>query len=393
MKEKISIMGGCGHVGLPLAVTLAKKNYKVFAIDKDKKKINLLNKKKTPFLEIGLEEALNNLKKKNINFSNELSIIKDTRVVIITLGTPINKYFKPDFKFFISNFNKIIPYLSNDHTIILRSTVLPGTTKKILINLKNIYPNIGLAYCPERISQGNAIKELRILPQIISASDIGTINICKKIFNKLGVKIITLSFEEAEVAKLFCNAWRYIKFSTANQFYKICSEKNLNFSKIRNAMTFNYDRAIDFPHSGFAAGPCLFKDTLQLLAYDNKNFSIGKIALKINDKFPDFLIKNFKKKFSLIGKKVGILGMTFKPDSDDLRDSLAFKLKKILLKQKCKVFCADNFIKNKNFKSSKYIIKNCNPIFVGSPHSVYKNLKFKKGTNVINCWSSFKVKI
>ena len=388
IKKKIAIVGGLGHVGLPLSFSLALKKFDVTSIDIDTKKIEKIKKNILPFKEKGLLKIIKLQKKLKIRFTNKYDCINKSDVIFITLGTPIDEYFNPDLNFFFNAFKKIIPFLKNGQIIILRSTVFPGTTRKLESILKDKKLNVSLAFCPERISQGNGIKELAELPQIISASDTKTFNICVKIFKSLTNKIIKTSYEEAEIAKLFCNTWRYIKFAIANQFYTICKDKNLDFEKIRNAMIYKYDRAKDFPNSGFSAGPCLLKDTMQLSAYSRQLFTFGHSAMLVNENLPEFLISDLKKTRKIKNLKVGILGMAFKPNNDDRRDSLAFKLKKKLIYEGCKVFCTDVYMKDKFLVTTQKILNTCNVIFIGCPHDEYKNIKFKKNTRVIDCWGS-----
>ena len=227
---------------------------------------------------------------------------------------------------------------------------------------------------------------MKNLPQIISASNIKTYKTCEKIFKSLTKNIIKTDFEEAEVTKLFCNTWRYLKFAIANQFYTICKDRNLDFEKIRNAMIYKYDRAKDFPKSGFAAGPCLLKDTMQLSAYSRQLFTFGHSAMLVNETLPEFLISDLKKTHVLQNKNVGILGMTFKPNNDDIRDSLAFRLKKKLEYEGCRVFCSDQYLKDKYLVSINKIIKNCKIIFIGCPHDIYNKIKFPKNIKVVDCW-------
>lgn len=386
LKNKISIVGGLGHVGLPLAFSLAQKKYDVTSIDIDKKKIEQIKKKRLPFKEKGLLKLIKIQKKLKIRFTDDYNYIKKSDVIFITLGTPIDEYFNPNFANFFNNFEKIIPFLKNGQTIILRSTVFPGTTRKIDNILKQKKLKIGLAFCPERISQGNGIKELVELPQIISASDNKTFKICSKIFDSLSGNIIKTNFEEAEVTKLFCNTWRYLKFAIANQFYTICKDKNLNFNKIRDAMVYKYDRAKDFPKSGFAAGPCLLKDTMQLSAYSRQLFTFGHSAMLVNETLPEFLISDLKKTHKIQNLKVGILGMAFKPNNDDIRDSLAFKLKKKLEYEGCKVYCSDVYMKDKSLISLNKMLQTCEIIFIGCPHDEYKKIKFNRSIKIIDCW-------
>ena len=388
LKNKISIVGGLGHVGLPLSFTLAVKKFDVTSIDIDIKKIEQIKKNILPFKEKGLLKLIKLQKKLKIRFTDDYDYINKSDVIFITLGTPIDEYFNPNFANFFNNFEKIIPFLKNGQIIILRSTVFPGTTRKIENILKKKKLKVGLAFCPERISQGNGIKELTDLPQIISASDTKTFNVCAKIFKSLSGNIIKTNYEEAEVTKLFCNTWRYLKFAIANQFYTICKDKNLNFDKIRSAMVYKYDRAKDFPKSGFSAGPCLLKDTMQLSAYSRQLFTFGHSAMLVNETLPEFLISDLKKTQRIQNSKVGILGMAFKPNNDDTRDSLAFKLKKKLEYEGCKVFCTDVYMKDKFLVSTKEILNKCDIIFIGCPHDEYKGIKFNKKIKVIDCWGS-----
>ena len=346
----------------------------------------MINKKKLPFLEHGLDKVMK-AKNLKIKFSSDLNDLKNIKHIIITLGTPIDEYLNPSYSNFFSMMDKIINILTDDNILILRSTVAPGTTRKILEKLKKKKLKTGIAFCPERISQGNAIEEIYKLPQIISYSDLKTKRACKKIFNNFNKKIIETSFEEAEITKLFCNSWRYIKFAISNEFYKICKLHNLNFEKIRDSMMFNYPRAKDFPKSGFAAGPCLLKDTMQLASFSREQFTFGNSAMLVNETLPDFVVEDLKKKINLKGKKTLILGMAFKPNNDDIRDSLAFRLKKKLVQEGSKVCSHDPYIKEYRNLSVKSLIKKNDIIIIGCPHTQYKKYKLKiKDKIFIDCW-------
>jgi UDP-N-acetyl-D-mannosaminuronic acid dehydrogenase len=387
--KKICIIGGAGHVGLPLSFLLASKKFDVVSVDIDEAKILKIKNNILPFIEDGLQELINRQENFKLKFTNKYEFISNSKFVFITLGTPIDEYFNPDFQYFYKNLKKIMPYLRNGQILILRSTIFPGTTRKIQQILKDNNLKIGIAFCPERISQGNGIKELLTLPQIIGTSDQKTFSECCTIFKSLKVKILQTTFEEGEVAKLFCNTWRYLKFAIANQFYSICKDKNINFQRVRHAMMYNYDRAKDFPNSGFAAGPCLLKDTMQLSAYSRQLFTFGHSAMLVNETLPEFLINNLKKNTKIQNRFVGILGMAFKPNNDDIRDSLAYKLKKKLEHEGCKILCSDIYIKDKSFVSTKKIIEKCSIIFIGCPHDDYKKIKFKNNTKIVDCWGFY----
>lgn len=387
-KNSISVIGAAGHIGLPLSFLLAKHKFNVIGVEKDLTKIDMIKKKKMIFKEKNIHKLLYN-KNIKIKFTDKIEEIKNTKYIIVTLGTPIDEYLNPSYSNFFDVIDNIIKFMDANQILILRSTVAPGTTRKILDKLNQNKIKAGVAFCPERITQGFALKELYELPQIISYSDERTKNACKKIFSKFNKKLFECSFEEAEVTKLFCNSWRYIKFAVANEFYKICNIHDLNFEKIRNAMMFNYPRGKDFPKSGFAAGPCLLKDTMQLSSFSREHFSFGHSAMLVNETLPEFVIKQAKKISNLKKKKILILGMAFKPDNDDIRDSLAFRLKKKLLLESPYVYCHDPYIKQYQKLDVKYLIKKCSIIFIGCPHSKYKNIKFPKSKRVFDCWGFF----
>ena len=241
-------------------------------------------------------------------------------------------------------FKTITPYLNKSQNIIIRSSVFPDTCKRIFGLLKN--KNYNLSYCPERIVQGYGIEELQKLPQIVSGFSKNAIKNSSNLFKIISPRIIKTSVKEAELIKLFTNSLRYIQFATANQFYMICESFNVDYKLLRNSMIDGYDRAKWLPTAGFASGPCLMKDTMQLAAFNKNNFPLGHSAMLLNEGLPNFIVDELQKKFDLTQKKVGILGMTFKANIDDTRDSLSFKLAKILEFKGAKVLCSDEF-KNK----------------------------------------------
>jgi UDP-N-acetyl-D-mannosaminuronic acid dehydrogenase len=207
-----------------------------------------------------------------------------------------------------------------------------------------------------------------------------------QLFARLTPDIIVLSPPEAELAKLFTNSWRYIQFATANQFYMIAEEMGLDFYRIYAAMTRNYPRTKGFPRPGFAAGPCLFKDTMQLSASSEHRFFLGHSAMLINEGLPDFLIKLAKRDRDLADLTVGILGMAFKAESDDKRESLSYKLKKLLRIEARTVLCADEYIQDPTFISAEEVVRRSDVIFIGAPHTRYRSLDYQ-GKPVIDVWN------
>ena len=385
LNNNICIIGGAGHVGAPLGIALSSKGYKVILIDKNKKNIIKINKGQMPFLEDGCEKLLPiELKKKRILATSDLLEVKNCKYIIICLGTPVNSNFNPNLKNFLNFFYTLKKYLTSKHIIIIRSSIYPGICNKVYNIIKKKCKN--LSYCPERIAQGQSLKELPKLAQIISGKNKKSKIESAKIFKKICKKTIFTEIAEAELIKLFSNAYRYINFSISNQFYMMSKKNNLDFSKMRNIMRDNYDRNISIPSAGFAAGPCLLKDTMQLSSFFKHDFSLGKSAMKINEGLPKFIIDDLVKTYNLKGKTIGVLGLAFKAENDDIRDSLSIKLLKYLKAKKIKTLQSDEYYKNIKNVSRSVLIKKSNIIIIATPHKAYKNLKISGKKIVVDVW-------
>ena len=205
-------------------------------------------------------------------------------------------------------------------------------------------------------------------------------------FKHLTKTIIITSPEEAELAKLFTNAWRYIKFAAVNQFFMIANDFGVDFEKVRSAVSLEYPRALDIPVAGFSAGPCLFKDTMQLAAFSNNSFALGHSAMLINEGLPLYLVQQIEKKYDLSKMTVGIIGMAFKADIDDKRASLSYKLNRILQFKAKKVICSDPYVKDPMLIELEDLVHESDLIIIGTPHSVYKKIKFNKP--VVDIWNT-----
>ncbi|MBA7629409.1 UDP-N-acetyl-D-mannosamine dehydrogenase [subsurface metagenome] len=326
------------------------------------------------FLEAEADKLLENTIGKTLFTSDDPQVISDSKFIITVIGTPVDEHLNPEFTLMKNFIKNLLPYFKDGQYFILRSTVFPGTTEKISTFLKNNGKKIYVTFCPERIAQGKAIEELINLPQIVSGFEDEAVKEVSKLFKILTKDIIILKPIEAELAKLFTNTWRYIQFAIANQLYTISTSCGLDFYKIYDAMKYKYPRAMDFPSAGFAAGPCLFKDTMQIASFDNNKFFLGHAAMLINEGLPNFLVQILKEKYSLQDKAVGILGMAFKANIDDKRESLSYKLKKILEIEAGKVLCSDEYINEEGFVAANELIKNSDIIILGAPHKEYKDL-------------------
>jgi UDP-N-acetyl-D-mannosaminuronic acid dehydrogenase len=245
---------------------------------------------------------------------------------------------------------------------------------------------IDVAFCPERIAEGKAMTELFELPQIISSRTPRGMNRASALFSRLTGTLVPMTPEEAELAKLFTNAWRYIKFAAANQLYMMANDQGLDFERIRQGLILDYPRAADMPGAGFAAGPCLFKDTLQLAAYNNNNFALGHTAMTINEGLPLYVVHRLQQRFDLSQMTVGILGMAFKAGSDDIRSSLSYKLKHILDFKAGAVLCTDPYVTaDPRLRPLGDVLAAADLLIIGAPHPEYANLV--TGKPVADIWN------
>ena len=180
-------------------------------------------------------------------------------------------------------------------------------------------------------------------------------------------RLLTVEVEEAELAKLFLNSWRYIQFAIANQFFMIAEDRGLDFFRIHRAMTQGTTAPADFPPPGFTAGPCLLKDTMQLVRIRALAFHLGHAAMLVNEGLADFIVDRLAADTTFATKTVGILGMAFKREIDDTRDSLAFKLRKLLLFRGARVVASDAFASDPSFVPAEQLVAESDIIVLGAP--------------------------
>lgn len=382
----VCVVGGLGHIGLPLSISFAHEGMKVLIHDINESGAKLIQQGVMPFKEDGAEDKLKALINKKLFATTDPHQIKKAQFVIITIGTPVDEHLNPTYHQVKKFFQDLVPYLSEKQIVVLRSTIFPRTTQKVRRLLQKTLPGIEVCFCPERIAEGKAMEELYSLPQIVSGFSDKCLDQVAGLFRRLTSDIIVLEPLEAELTKLFANSWRYLEFAAANQFYMIAQQCGTDFYKIYHAMTYKYPRAKNFPKPGFAAGPCLFKDTMQISAFAQNTFFLGHSAMLINEGLPNYVVEQVKAKYPLANMTAGVLGMAFKAESDDKRESLSYKLRKVLEIESKEVFCSDEYIKESSFVSALELIERCDIIFVGAPHKAYRNLHTQDKI-VIDVWN------
>lgn len=383
----ICVVGGCGHVGLPLAVVLADRGWRVTSFDINSTVVETVNGGSMPFAEPGLEPVLQRvLEAGTYDASSDPSSITAADIVVVVIGTPVDEHLNPDADAVPRAVGELLTRFRDGQLLILRSTVYPGVTALVERRIAEAGLDIDVAFCPERIAEGKALEELSSLPQIVSGRTGRAVARAREVFSTLTDEIVEVSVEEAELAKLFTNTWRYIKFAAANQFYMIANEYGIEFENVRHAITHNYPRAADMPGPGFAAGPCLFKDTMQLAAFNNNGFTLGHASMMINEGLPLYLVSRIERVHDLASMTVGILGMSFKADSDDTRSSLAYKLRRILRFKAREVLCTDhNVTTDPSLLPLADVLERADLLIIAAPHGAYRSLSTSKP--VVDVWN------
>ncbi len=382
------VIGGGGHVGLPLAIMISSRGLNTAIYDISKPAVEGINAGKMPFWEPGAEKLLQeSLEAKKLIATTDPAVTGETDSLILVIGTPVDEHLNPDTQAITLALERCRPHLRDGQLLILRSTIYPGVTRQVERELEAWGLDIDVAFAPERIAEHNAVEELASLPQIVSSRTQRGFDRASELFSRFAPAIVRLSPEEAELAKLFTNTWRYVKFAMANQFYMMAESKGLNYENIRSAIRQDYPRAADVPSAGFAAGPCLFKDTMQLAAFSDNNFHLGHSAMLVNEGMPSFIVSQLESKNDLSNMTVGILGMAFKAGSDDIRSSLSYKLKRVLKFRAKNVLTTDPMVPtsvDKELISLEQVLLQADILILATPHREYKDLVTDKP--LIDMW-------
>ena len=378
----VVVIGGGGHVGLPLAIALADRGASVLIYDLSQSAVELINAGTMPFSEPGATPMLRRaLDAGRLTATVDASVVSRARTIIVVIGTPVDEHLNPDPNAIPKALDECSRYFRDGQLLVLRSTVYPGVTALVERMIAGLGRAIPVAFCPERIAEHKAMTELFTLPQIVSSSSAEGRERASALFGLLTDKIVHLEPEEAELAKLFTNTWRYIKFAAANQFYMMANDRGLDFERIRAGLTDGYPRAQDMPGPGLAAGPCLLKDTMQLAAFSDNRFSLGHSAMLVNEGLPLYIVSQLEKRFDLSTLTVGILGMSFKAESDDIRSSLSYKLRRVLKFKAKAVLGTDPYVSEESDDTLlplEDVLAKADILIVATPHPDYRSIETDK---------------
>jgi UDP-N-acetyl-D-mannosaminuronic acid dehydrogenase len=368
----VVVLGGGGHVGLPLSLVLADGGLRVGIYDTSEPTLARIARGEMPFMEHGAEDLLLRvLATGRLELSASADMIERADTVIIVVGTPVDEFLGPSTRVFERTVDQLAPHLRDGSLVVLRSTVYPGTTEYVAHAFEERGRRVDVAFCPERIAEGHALEELGALPQIIGADTQAAGDRAEALFRRMTSGMVRTSSREAELAKLFTNTWRYMKFAVANQFFAIADQAGVDYTNVLRAIREDYPRASDLPGPGFAAGPCLFKDTMQLAAFTSDHFPIGQAAVQINEGMPAYIVSKLERRHgSLRG-----------------RTALSFKLRKLLEWAGATVLCTDPFVTHARFMPLDEVLLRSEILVIGAPHRAYRSLALA-GREVVDIWNA-----
>jgi UDP-N-acetyl-D-mannosaminuronic acid dehydrogenase len=387
----VCVIGGGGHVGLPFALICADSGLRTVIYDLDRCKVERIRSGVMPFFEEGAEEMLQRaLASGRLEVEDRPDPISSCRFLVMIIGTPVDEHLNPSFAAIDRALQGAREHLRDGQILILRSTVFPGTSQRIQRALGEAGLRIQVACCPERVAQGYSLREFRELPQLLSAFDAETLAAVRELFGRFARDFVEMSPMEAELCKLMTNAWRYVQFATVNQFYMLATAHGVDFDRILHGCRHNYPRMAGMPGPGFAAGPCLVKDTMQLAAFSHNHFMLGHSAMLVNEGLPHHLIELARREGDLSQTTAGILGMAFKAESDDPRDSLSYKLRKLLALEARQVLCTDPYVPDPTLVPLERVLAEADILFVATPHQAYRRLPPIEGKRIVDIWSCLK---
>ena len=334
MLPEVAVIG-LGRIGLPLAVSFADHGLNVLGIDKDAERLQAVRDAQMPFEEPGAQDALQRVRAAGrLVVSDSVADAAAAEHIVITLGTPSFSHIEIDIGDIRSALDQLLALLRPGHTLTLRSTIAPGTTDFVAGYLAKhrgfaIGEEVFVAHCPERIAAGHFMEEIQSLPCIVGGVGAGSGESVGSLFGVFGAPIVQTTPVQAELAKIWTNILRYANFALPNLLMMDCEQHGANVFDVIELINRDYPRGgIALP--GLTGGTCLRKD----FAFSEERSNAPGMLLavsRVNESVPLFLVEGLKRRIgSLTGRKVAVLGLAFKGNTDDERDSLAHKLVRLL---------------------------------------------------------------
>ena len=345
MDRDVSVIG-LGRVGLPLALSLADRGLSVVGVDRDAERLAAVRDGRMPFQETGGDEVIARVHDSGrLEVSDRVADAARAKHIILTIGTPSFSHIEIDMRDIRSALDDLLPVLQPGHSVVLRSTIAPGTTEFVAGYLESklgftVGRDLFVSHAPERIAAGRFFEEIDSLPQIVGGVGERSTEVCRELFEVYRSEVVETTPIQAELAKIWTNILRYTTFALPNLLMMDCEQYGANVFDVIELINREYPRGgIKMP--GFTAGTCLRKD---FTFSEERSHAPGMLLAvsRVNESVPLFLVEGLKRRLGpLRGRKVAVLGLAFKADTDDERDSLAHKLVRLLERELVEVAVHD----------------------------------------------------
>ena len=365
---------GLGRVGLPLALSFADRGLDVIGIDNDAARLAAIADGRMPFSESGAQELLERVRP-SLSLSERVADAAPARHIVLTLGTPSFSHIEIDMRDIRSALDDLLPVLAPGHSLILRSTIAPGTTTFVAGYLEKnrgfrVGEDVFVAHAPERIAAGRFLAEIDTLPCIIGGVGARSGEVAAELFGCFDAPIVQTTPVQAELAKIWTNILRYANFALPNLLMMDCERYDANVFDVIDLINRDYPRG-GIAQPGFTAGTCLRKDFTFSEERSNAPGMLLAVS-RVNESVPLFLLEGAKRRLGgLENRRVAVLGLAFKADTDDERDSLAHKLVRLLERELADVTIHDPLVPTPT-ATLEEALADAELVFVAANHSTFR---------------------
>jgi UDP-N-acetyl-D-mannosaminuronic acid dehydrogenase len=391
MAQSVAVVG-LGRVGLPLALSFADRGLDVIGVEREPAVLEQVAAGRMPFRETGTQELLERVLAEG-RFERVRAVQDAARAdhIVLTLGTPSHVHIEIDMSQIRRAVDDLLPVLREGHSLILRSTVAPGTTEWVAGYIEQrrgfrVGEDLFVAHVPERIAENHYLEEIATLPCIVGGVGEGSGARAAELFEVFGTEIVQTTPTQAELAKIWTNILRYAQFALPNLLMMEAEQYGANVFEVIDLINHDYPRG-GIAQPGLTAGACLRKD----FTFSEERSSAPGMLLavsRVHETVPLFLVKGLRERLggSLRDRKVAVLGLTFKRDSDDARDSLSFKLVRLLERELAHVARHDPHVQSDPFETA---IEDAEAVVVATNHSSFEDLleRLPDGVVLVDPWN------
>jgi UDP-N-acetyl-D-mannosaminuronic acid dehydrogenase len=393
VSQSVAVVG-LGRVGLPLALSFAGHGLKVIGVEREESVLRALDSGDMPYRETGTQELLDRVLAEG-DFERTRVVADAARAdhIVLTLGTPAHVHIEIDVSQIRGVLDDLLPVLREGHSLVLRSTVAPGTTEWVAGYIEQrrglrVGEQLFVSHVPERIAENHFLEEIESLPTIVGGVGEGSGERAAELFEVFGTELVQTTPVQAELAKIWTNILRYTQFALPNLLMMNCEQYGANVFETIDLINRDYPRG-GMAMPGLTSGTCLRKD----FAFSEERSSAPGMLLavsRVHETVPLFLVEGLKRRLggSLRDRKVAVLGLTFKRDSDDARDSLSFKLIRLLERELAHVSRHDANLPDQS-EPLETALEGADGVIVATNHSDYGDLagRVPRGAMLVDPWN------